>query len=360
MMQSESPSSPINCKGIVNDLGYRAILDLLPCYLTVQDRSLHIIFANQSFRKDFGQGVGKLCYEAYKSRKKSCELCPVQKSFEDKKVHISEETVQIPHGETARMIVYSAPIVDIHGDVGAVIEMSTNISKIEEMGEELKFIGQSVAMLSHDMKNILEGLQGGAYVVDEGMKDRDLELVGKGWDIVKRNIGEITSFAQDILYSSSKRLPDYQNVLPAKVVQEVAGLFQEKAKAMNIELEVQANSALPSVRLDPSIRRLLGNLILNALEACQKDEGKEFHKVVVRADFYDEFSFMLEVVDNGVGMDEDAQNKIFKGFYSTKRSGGTGLGLMVVDRILKEHGGKIEVLSAPGKGSTFRVILKLS
>jgi signal transduction histidine kinase len=65
---------------------------------------------------------------------------------------------------------------------------------------------------------------------------------------------------------------------------------------------------------------------------------------------------MIEVEDDGIGMDDSTCEKIFTQFFSTKGTDGTGLGLMVVHDIVKEHGGRIEVLSAPGKGSTFRII----
>lgn len=345
---------------IVDGLGLRNIIDLLPAYLSIQDRSMHILFANQTFKSDFGEGIGKLCHEVYKGSPEKCEACPVQKTFNDKKVHISEETVQLSTGEMADMIVYSSPIEDASGNVVAVIEMSTNITKVKEMQKELKNLGQSIAILSHDIKNILEGLQGGAYVVDEGIKDGDMELATRGWDIVKKNIDEITIVAQNILYSSKKRELKYRKFSPNKIVIDVADMFQEKAKAMDINLKYETNQALPLVRLDPlSIRRMLENFIWNALEACKKDKAKRFHTVVVRADFHDKFQFKFEVEDDGVGMDEKTRASIFDEFYSTKGSDGTGLGLLVADRVIKEHGGKVDVLTAPGKGSTFRVIFNL-
>ena len=81
----------------LDDLAFRNIIDLLPCYLSIQDRSMHILFANQNFKDDFGEGIGKLCHEVYKGSPERCEFCPVQKTFEDNKVHISEETVQLTH-----------------------------------------------------------------------------------------------------------------------------------------------------------------------------------------------------------------------------------------------------------------------
>jgi signal transduction histidine kinase len=102
---------------------------------------------------------------------------------------------------------------------------------------------------------------------------------------------------------------------------------------------------------------MLINLLSNALEACSRDKGKDSHAIAVKSDFYDRSHFMIEVEDDGIGMDDATSEKIFTQFFSTKGTDGTGLGLMVVHEIVKEHDGGIEVLSKPGKGSTFRIIL---
>jgi signal transduction histidine kinase len=187
-----------------------------------------------------------------------------------------------------------------------------------------------------------------------------MKLARKGWDITKRNITEISTVVQNILYSSKKRSLEYKKVSPYEILRETHSLFQEKARNMGINLEYQANRALPLVDLDAySIQRMLNNLVWNALQACQKDKGKSSHTVIMRADFYDKLRFMFEVEDDGIGMDEETRDSIFKEFFSTKGSSGTGLGLMVVEKVVQEHGGRIEVLTTPGKGSTFRTILKM-
>ncbi|MFZ0450158.1 MAG: ATP-binding protein [Desulfatiglandaceae bacterium] len=347
-------------RDFLGDMGYRSIIDLLPCYVSVQDVNLRILFANMSFEKDFGSGVGRICHEVYKGTVERCPSCPVQRTFEDKRVHVSEEMVRLSNGERADLAVYSAPILDIFGDVKAVIELSGNITKLKEPQRELAFLGQSVAVLSHDIKNILEGLQGGAYVVDEGIKDGDMELAGKGWEVVKRNIGDITSVTRNILYSSKKRFLKRQNIHLGTLIGDVAVLFSERAKAIAAVLETKTNPSLLITRLDPSgIRRMLNNLLCNALEACQVDKKKHFHKVMVRTDFYDKTHVMIEVEDNGIGMTDATRKKIFEEFYSTKGDSGTGLGMLVVNRVVEAHGGRIELLTARGKGTTFRVILPL-
>jgi signal transduction histidine kinase len=344
----------------VPDFGFRALVDLLPCYLTVQDPQLRIVFANNAFIKDFGEAVGKFCYSVYKNRTEQCEDCPVAKTFTDKVVHTSEQYAKLRDGSTAMLIVYSAPILNPLGNVMAVMEMATNITRVKEGQKELALLGQSLAMLSHDIKNVLEGLQGGAYVVDEAVKDGDMELAGKGWAIVKKNIREITSLTQNILYSAKKRHLKREGLSLDNLAAEVSELFREKANEMGIELQVKANPAIPMVYLEPmSLRRAISNLLWNAMEACDRDNSKEFHQVIVRVDFYDDRNVMLEVEDNGIGMDEETRKNLFQQFFSTKGCGGTGLGLLVVDKIVRENGGRIEVLTSPGKGSTFRLIFGL-
>jgi len=353
---SESPRQAM----MLADLGYKTIIDLLPCYLSIQDPSFQILYTNQTFWNDFGDAIGKKCHEVYKKSALRCPACPVWETLQDKKVHTGEEMVQLETGETVQLIVYSSPILDPLGNVVAVMELSTNISKVKEIQKELTFLGQSMAALSHDIKNILEGLQGGAYVVEEALKDRDQQLLEKGWTVVSKNIHEISGLVQNILYSSKKRKPDYEATSLEQMLMETIGFFHEKAQLADCRLRAQVNPALPLVHLDSgAARRMLINLISNALEACNRDKGKLTHAIALRADFFDPLHFKIEVEDDGIGMDDATCEKVFTQFFSTKGTDGTGLGLMVVHEIVKEHGGRIEVLSAPGKGSTFRIILPI-
>jgi len=336
------------------------IFELLPCYISIQNRDLHIIFINQNFKRDFGDATGKLCYTVYKGTNDVCPSCPVEKSFRDKRMHIREETVQLSNRSRCQVLIQTCPIMDDHGDVAAVIDMATDISLVKTDQKELVTLGQSIALLSHSIKNILEGLQGGTYIVDEGLKDGDWELVKRGWNIVNKNIFDVTDFVKNILYSSKTRLLKYEIVSPGQLAKDSLELFQEKASGLQIRLRQQINPYVPDVRLDiASVRRMLNNLIWNAIEACLHDKKKRSHFVSVKTDFFDDDHFMFEIKDNGIGMDETTQQKIFEEFYSTKGSGGTGLGLAVVEKIVNKHGGRIEVMSTPRKGTNFTVIFKI-
>ena len=336
------------------------IIDLLPCSISIQDPELRILFYNKNFKKKFGDATGKHCYTVYKGANDICPSCPVRLSFRDKRIHIREETFKLLNGNRCQMLVQTAPIVDGHGKVAAVIDMATDITEIKTEQKELATLGGSIAMLSHGIKNILEGLQGGAYVVDEGIKDADLELVKKGWNIVNKNIFDVTDIVKNILHSSKSRRLKFEKVSPGQLVKDSVALFREKGTGLQIRLREQVNPYLPEVSLDiAGVRRVLNNLIWNAMEACMNDKQKKNHFVSVKTDFYDDDHFIFEITDNGIGMDQVTQQKIFEEFFSTKGSVGTGLGLAVVEKVVNMHGGKIEVTSNLGKGTKFSVILKI-
>ena len=336
------------------------ILDHLPCYISIQDRDLRILFINENFKRDFGDGTGKQCHAVYKGSPDICPNCPVRKTFQDRRVHITEETVRLSNGKICQIFIQASPILDENGNVTAVIEMATNITRVKIDRQELMILGQSIALLSHGIKNILEGLQGGAYVVDEAFKDGDMELARKGWNIVNKNIFEITDVVKNILYSSKNRPLKYEIVSPGQLVKDSFALFKEKAAGLRIRLREQINPHLPEIQVDTaSVRQMLNNLIWNGLQACLNDKQKKNHFVSIKTDFYDDDHFFLEIADNGIGMDQATQRNIFEEFFSTKGSGGTGLGLAVVEKVVNKHGGRIEVDSAPGEGSRFTMIFRL-
>lgn len=355
-----SPGNQAKSNSIGLGLDLSHVIDLLPCYISIQDRDFRIIFTNQLFKADFGDATGKLCYTVYKGLREKCPNCPVQKTFGDKRPHVNEETVQLSSGKICQILIQTSPILDDKGEVTAVIEMSTNITAIKKSQKELKMLGQSITLISHGIKNILEGLEGGAYVVDQGFKDNDVPLAKKGWIIVNKNIIEITDVVKNILYSSKNRPLKYETASPGRLVKDSIAVFKEKAAGLHIRLREQINPHLPDVQLDiASVRQMLHNLIWNGLQACLNDQQKKNHFVSVKTDFQDDDHFFFEIADNGVGMDPDTQRNIFEEFFSTKGSGGTGLGLAVVEKVVNKHGGRIEVNSAPGKGSRFSVIFRL-
>src|SRR6056297_850242 len=171
----------ISERSSLHDLTFKSIIDALPCYLMIQDRNFNILFANHSFQNDFGvNALGKHCYTILKGVHHQCPDCPVRDTFQDKGFHVSEEMIYLQDGTVVEMMAYSAPLFDVVGDVVASIKLLANVGSIKNIHRELVTLGQSIALLSHDIKNILEGLHGGMYLMEEGLNDEDQDLSWHG------------------------------------------------------------------------------------------------------------------------------------------------------------------------------------
>jgi two-component system NtrC family sensor kinase len=141
------------------------------------------------------------------------------------------------------------------------------------------------------------------------------------------------------------------------IADEVCELMNPKAKESGIEIVRDFDPTIGKVSLDPKgIHRCLLNLLCNAIDACMSEQDEvKGHLVRVTTKRESDGAFIFQVYDNGCGMNEATKKKIFASFFSTKGAKGTGLGLLVTQKIVQGHGGTICVDSEPGKGSTFRI-----
>ncbi len=218
--------------------------------------------------------------------------------------------------------------------------------------ERLAAVGQTIAALSHHVKNILQGMRGGSYLIEEGLKAQDWDVSRKGWDIVERNQQRISALVMDMLTYSKQRDPEMLASDLNQVVGDVVELMQSRAQEAGVALVQQRQPDLPTMAFDPEgIHRAVLNLVTNAIDACEESENG---RVEVETHYdRDQEMLRVEVRDNGVGLDPDQRKRIFQVFVSGKGNRGTGLGLAVSQKILQEHGGEITVDSQPGQGSRF-------
>ena len=179
---------------------YRQLFEEVPCYISIQDRDLRIIEANRRFREDFGDFVGRKCYEVYMHRSEECAPCAVKQTFQDGQVHQTEEVVTSKNGEQVDVLVYAAPIRDAGGQIKSVMEMGTNITQVRELQSQLTDLGLVISSISHGIKGLLTGLDGGIYLVNSGMEKKNPDRLKQGWEMVTRNIGRIRSMVLDLLY----------------------------------------------------------------------------------------------------------------------------------------------------------------
>ena len=116
---------------------FQTLFEQVPCYISVQDKDFKLVALNTMFARDFSAQIGEYCYRCYKGLDHKCNNCAVEKSFADGKVHSSEETVTHADGTTRYMLNLTAPILDAKGDIVAVMEMGTDVTKIRHLEDEL-------------------------------------------------------------------------------------------------------------------------------------------------------------------------------------------------------------------------------
>jgi len=218
--------------------------------------------------------------------------------------------------------------------------------------ERLAAMGQTIATLSHHIKNILQGVRGGSYLIEEGLKCDDAEVVRKGWTIVEKNQEKISNLVMDMLTFSKEREPDMSAASLNELIGDVAELMQVRAADANVELAVQLQPDLPDLMFDSEMmHRAVLNVVTNAIDACEKRDSA---RVLVSTELDTKACLARVLVeDNGEGILDEDITRIFSVFESRKGNRGTGLGLPVSQKILREHGGDIHVVSEPGAGSRF-------
>jgi PAS domain S-box-containing protein len=341
--------------------GYERLFTSVPCFICVLSRDHQILEANELYREEFGATDRSLCYEVCKGRSSKCPDCLVDQTFDDGEVHSSEETLITRDGRRISAVVYTRPIYDDDGNIVSVMEVFTDITEIKKLQRQLSLMGRAVAGMAHRVKNILMGLEGGIFVVNEGLAAGDQQGISEGWEMVERNVELVSRIVKDLLYCAKERTPNFQpDVCPQEVALEVKELFADRLASDNIELKTELEEPFHTGTFDADgLHNLLCNLVANAVDACRFDpaDDKDGHTITLRCRKNGDGMTLLQVADNGPGISEDINARVFEDFFSTKGTEGTGIGLLVAQKVAEDHGGKVTFSSKPGFGTTFTVTI---
>jgi len=216
-------------------------------------------------------------------------------------------------------------------------------------------VGETIAALSHCIKNIAQALRAGSHIIKRAIRTNQVQEIKTAWDILDRHIERLADLSMDVLaYDPVVREHSKAGGLNP-LVERVVGLFQEEARARAIKLKLRRGKKVDPAKFDPmGIYRCLVNLLSNALDACPLSEGI----VTVSTRRTSEREFVISVTDNGHGMDEATKAAVFELFKTSKPGRGAGLGLPTVADIVDRHNGRMEIDSAPAKGTTIRMYIR--
>ena len=292
--------------------------------------------------------------------------------------HIKKMIYSNEHGGPGRLINYAVEVLTKTGKLVPILLSATvlydrgeevatvgyfkdvrEIIRLEQElvnSERLAAVGQTVAGIAHGVKNILHGMKLGAFMVDTGFEKDKSESLQKGWSLVRKNIERINKMTKEMLSLASTNPPAFELCSLNDIAEEVCELMRAAAEERGIRLISELDPALPLVTMDSEgIHICITNLVTNAIEAFPKDNVGG--QIIVSSRDDPASGVCLQVKDTGEGMSRETRQQIFESLVSTKGARGTGLGLALTRKIVREHGGSIEVESELNKGSCFTIIL---
>lgn len=227
--------------------------------------------------------------------------------------------------------------------------------KIE--AERMAIVGQTVSGLAHGIKNLINALDGGIYFLTSGFKNGDITRIRKGIETLTRNTERIRVFSKAFLNYAKFSAIAPRDCHPADIIREVMDSFSARLAERHIHMTFVHTPPMAPVCLDyEKIHEALTNLVGNAVDAFSGMADTREKKIELRL-FEEEGAVFIEVADNGCGIDDAQKKRLFKKFFTTKGLEGTGLGLLMTQKIIQEHGGSISVFSKKGAGSVFRIRL---
>ncbi len=232
---------------------------------------------------------------------------------------------------------------------------SVRAQQQRDRNQRLINAGQVSLKISHSVKNIIQLVSGAAEVIDFGLRTNEIHRVKRSWAILKPNLERVKKFMLDMLDFSRERHLELGPCEFNAVIQSAIESLNSQLKQKKTKLHIRIDQQIPLIELDGErIHEMAANLILNAIDIVDENTGV----VSVETKYLKEQNAVqLSVTDNGPGITEEAKQKIFLPFESSKNKLGTGLGLAIAKQIIEQHKAKIEIESEIGKGSTFKVIL---
>jgi signal transduction histidine kinase len=340
----------------------QAVFDGITDGIQVIDGEFRITAVNKSMTALLNRNirVGEHCYEACMVARKVCTDCPALETFQSGRPSFVTKklTVVVPGGERSERVVEvtTFPLLDRGSRVVQVVEYLKDVTDRVRLAESLEQarrlaeLGEMAARVAHEVRNPLNAIAGAAHFLATEYED---ETIRKFTDLITRQATRVNQVASDLLSVSKPMRPRPTDVNVNALLDQSLESLCEQLLRQRVTVRTSLARDLPLIRADEvQIEQAIQNIIRNAIEAMP-DGG-----VLAASTAVSDHGGMVDVVieDTGHGIAESDRDRIFQSFYTTKTRG-TGLGLTIVQRVLKDHGGEIALTKAPGGGT--RAVLRL-
>ncbi len=220
--------------------------------------------------------------------------------------------------------------------------------------EKMTLVGKLAAGMAHSIRNPFTSVKMRMFSLGRTLKLTETQK--EDLDVISQEIRHIDTIIQNFLEFSRPPKLKMQQVSPSAIVDLVIQLLEHRLISYEVRIEVIRKSPLPPIPADPEqLKEVLVNLVVNACEAMKKGG----HIIISEEETIERPAgkmVVIRVSDNGPGIPGHLTGKVLQPFFTTKEEG-TGLGLSIASRIIAEHGGRLNLTSAEGMGTTFTITL---
>lgn len=343
------------------------------------DTSMIITIYNQAAERISGLSssltVGKHISDIFPKDTWFTEI--LKKTLREGKIFIEHENIIYQRGAQIKpgvdgivpINVSTSVITDSNGDIIGAVALLRDLSSIKTIQEEsvrkdrLAFLGTFAAGVAHEVKNPLGGIRGAAQLLSRRIKEKGLT---EYTDVIVREVDRLNKILEEVLDFANPRKINPVPINIHEILNTVILLGDAMAQERAVRIIKSYDPSLPSVIGDREhLIQVFLNIVKNGIEAV--DKGGE---IVVNTRILTDFHLVeegykaakmasVEIKDNGCGISKENMEKIFTPFFTTKAKG-SGLGLALCFRIVKEHGGFFRIESSVGKGTTVSVFLPVA
>ncbi|MBI5183539.1 MAG: PAS domain S-box protein [Nitrospinae bacterium] len=363
-----------DCVKIPLPFFYEDLLTSLQDGILVVDNDLKIILFNQAMEEISGisslQAIGKPLTQALRFNPYINNL--IIESLRTGKAYYDLKCEFYKGGAISPFIIslIVAPFINRDGDIKGSIASIRDINRLKEiekddqMAERLSSIRELAAGMAHEIKNPLSGIKGAAQLLRYELSDDRLK---EYTDIIIKEIERVNEIVEGLMNLTRVRSPMFELVNIYPIIDEIITLEKGTRKGKGIIFHRYYDTSIPPIMADSDrLSQLFLNLIRNAVESVSKD-GEIIITTKVFSDYLlgnrdkkSSRTILVEIKDNGPGIDKEIMNKLFTPFVTTKKRG-SGLGLIISHRIVEEHKGRIKVVSGEAqKGTTIQVFLPIT
>jgi len=296
--------------------------------------------------------IGEKCYKVLHGMSGPWEECPHHTTIESSEESVSE--VEDPHlGGT--FISSSSPIFNVKGNLIGTVHVLRDISELKRLQERLVItermaaLGEVAAKVAHEIRNPLISVGGFARRLEKKLSGNLKEYA----DIITKEVGRLEGILNEILGFVKDIRIVKELVSSESIINDVLVLVQSDIEERDIVIVRESDGPI-ELYVDPGrIKEALLNILTNAIHAV------ESNGTISIKTYREDTVAVIEIMDTGKGIDDETMPFIFDPFFTTKQVG-TGLGLSITHRIIEEHKGRIEVKSAPGTGTTFKLFIPVN